>query len=425
MNGAIRDGLDVRVYGIRVGGLQRDAHGTVRFTPDRTWLEGGQHPVLGLAMLTSPRVRAATAGLPEWFENLLPEPDSALRRWLCRGLGLEDRDSPGLLAALGADLPGAVEVGGTLGTTEHLPDPDARGPEPQSSGSSQLSMLRFSLAGLQLKLSMHQAGDRFVLPARGDTGRWILKVPGPRFDELPEVEAATMTWAGATGLTVPRFVVQPRDAIEGVDPALLVGVERVFAIERFDRSVDGRVHQEDLAQVLEIRPEHKYGDSGPRKIGYDGVARLVADACGAAAGVEFVDRLAFVVASGNDDAHLKNWSLQWGHEHRPWLSPCYDMVSTIAWPTELHGWTAPDGPTMALALGRVRRFASLDRAALRRFAQRSGIADAEGRFIAALERSRDAWPSVVDSAVARMRKALVDHWQRVPLLRELGGWPAA
>lgn len=44
-------GLDVRVYGVRVGRLARDPHGEIRFTPDRQWLDDNQRPPLGLAFL--------------------------------------------------------------------------------------------------------------------------------------------------------------------------------------------------------------------------------------------------------------------------------------------------------------------------------------------------------------------------------------
>ncbi|HCF61131.1 MAG TPA: hypothetical protein DFS52_24430, partial [Myxococcales bacterium] len=64
--------LEVRVSGQRVGVLARERHGAIRFTPDAAWLEGGQHPPLGLAFLTDPSPRLAGTGLPPWVHNLLP-----------------------------------------------------------------------------------------------------------------------------------------------------------------------------------------------------------------------------------------------------------------------------------------------------------------------------------------------------------------
>jgi serine/threonine-protein kinase HipA len=140
------------------------------------------------------------------------------------------------------------------------------------------------LAGLQLKFSMSMDGDRLVLPAKGAEGRWIVKIPGALFPELPEIEAATMAWAHAVGLTVPSFRVLRSDAVEGVSPRIMDACPTVFAIERFDRKIDGRIHQEDLAQVFEVPPACKYGDGGALrrhgKIRDSGVAQMIGDLCG-------------------------------------------------------------------------------------------------------------------------------------------------
>lgn len=402
---ALRSGLDVRVYGTIVGRLARDPHGDVHFTVDRNWLEAGQRPPLGLAFLTDPGPRVQRGSVPVWFENVLPESDSVVRSWICKQHGISPRDSARLLQVLGRDLPGAVEL---TGDVEEMDD--------ASAGEVPYDKLRFSLAGVQLKLSMLLDGDRFSLPARGQTGRWIIKIPGTQIPELSEVEAATMAWASASGLPTPRNHVLPIESIHGVDPDLLGEPRRAFAIERFDRRADGRVHQEDFAQALEIRPVHKYGES-TRAPTYDSLARLVRDACGVSGQEDFIRRVAFVVASGNGDAHLKNWSFQWGQDHRPWLSPCYDQVATIAWP-QFHR-------RLALSFGKSRLFAELDRERLRWFAERAQAPDGQGLFLQALEQSRHAWPSVVDHAPMRLREAMAEHWQNVPLLRALGGLPRA
>lgn len=369
-------------------------------------LEGGQHPPLGLSFLTDPGPRFATAAAPAWFENLLPEKGSRLRSWICRQRRLRESDSLALLAALGRDLPGAVEVIGQAGERDHV-----------ETEQEPVDELRFSLAGMQLKLSMLLSGDRFVFSARGEAGCWIVKIPGERFPELPEVEAATMEWARATGLATSDFHVLSVEKLQGVDPALLGEPQRAFAIKRFDRQDDGRIHQEDFAQAFDFRPEQKYGDINPGMT-YDGMARLVADVCREDERAHFISRLAFVVASGNDDAHMKNWSFQWGHEHRPWLSPCYDMVATISWPE--FGWSQLRGPRLALSLGKEKNFADLDRRCIEKFAMRAGVSGGVDIFMDALERARLSWSSVLERAPRRMVEAVTEHWRRVPLLREAG-----
>jgi serine/threonine-protein kinase HipA len=394
--------------------LHRDREGRTRFTPDPYWLERNQRPPLGFAFLSNPEPRIARTGLPLWFENLLPEKDSALRQRICQQYGIRETDSAQLLLALGRDLPGAVQVTGDVDTI--------REEEEEIVSTAAPGKIRFSLAGMQLKFSMLQSGERLALPARGETGRWIVKLPGSRFHELPEVEATTMAWARATGLPIPRNQVLPIEALYGIEPDLVelgFASRHVFAIERFDRTLDGsRIHQEDFAQALEIDPRHKYAEEGPRRTSYDGLARLVKDACGQEVQNDFVDRLAFIVASGNEDAHLKNWTFQWGKEKRPWLSPCYDLVMTISWPE--FGWQRAGGPRLALALGCTRRLAELHRDEIKRFSKRANAPDGEARFLAALEKARIAWLTVVDHAPQRMRNAIEEHWRRVPLLRNLG-----
>lgn len=409
-------GMSVRVSGHLVGSLVRDRDGGVRFRPDPAWLEGGQHPPLGLSFLQNPRPPVLRGWLPAWFENLLPEPGSALRTWLCQRYNHRQTDSVALLAQLGRDLPGAVEVLGCLD-----PEPPAESEldaevaiDPPDAGR-----FRFSLAGMQLKLSMILSGERFSFPARGEDGRWIVKLPG-RFPDLPEVEFATMSWARAAGHPVPRCHVLPVGNLEGVPPSLLAGPLQAFAVERFDRENGRRVHQEDFAQALGVLPGAKYGTELNHTAGYDGLALLVRDACGAEAQSEFIDRLAFVVASGNDDSHLKNWSFQLGHEHRPRLSPLYDQVATVTWQPE-EEWRK--GLTLALSLGRARRFEEIDRAALQRFEQRARAPNAEERFMSALERVRACWHVFAEHSPAHAVGALRRLWATVPLLREVGTLP--
>jgi hypothetical protein len=124
------------------------------------------------------------------FLQNLPEIGSALRQRICQERQIRETDSASLLQVVGHDLPGAVEVVGDI----------------DSSGDDEFATpivsekIRFSLAGMQLKFSMIQSGNRFALPASSDTGRWIVKLPGNQFPELPEVEAATMEWARLSGL---------------------------------------------------------------------------------------------------------------------------------------------------------------------------------------------------------------------------------
>jgi serine/threonine-protein kinase HipA len=414
------DGLQVDLPGQHVGDLQRDRSGRVSWLPDAEWEALDQRPRLGIAFLRKPGPRHAGTGLPEWFENLLPEQGSALRQRLGAVHGLRDADSYGLLRAIGMDLTGAVEISphdkttrqaGSSGKADGSGDPDVE--------SGLAERLRFSLAGMQLKLSMSMANDRLVLPTTGPKGQWIVKLPGRDFPELPEVEKATMSWAKAAGFDVPTHFTVGADQLEGVPQSWKSDALTAFAIRRFDRREDGsKIHQEDLCQGLELLPTHKYGDSGGQRVSLDGALRFVADAVGEEGAKEMSRRIGFIIASGNGDAHLKNWSLLWGNAERPVLAPCYDFVATVSW-DDRYGWGLPKGPTLALRLGGVRRFAMLDMDALSRHATKSGFEWAKREAIEGIQRAKDGWASIQADIPPLMRRAMNEHWRRVPILRTM------
>ena len=62
---------------------------------------------------------------------------------------------------------------------------------------------------------------------------------------------------------------------------------------------------------------------------YDKLLLLVADAAGTAAAQQFAARLGFVIACGNDDAHLKT-GVSWVRRSGLLSAPCYDLVATVS-----------------------------------------------------------------------------------------------
>lgn len=409
--------LEVAIADRRVGVFRSGAGSAVRFIPDPAWISEGQQPRLGWAYLVDSGSREGGSRLPAWFENLLPEAGSPLRRRICQHHGLHEHDEPALLEVLGRDLPGAVEVRGAVEPDDHEHDGD-------DGDVTFAGRLRFSVAGMQPKLSMiRRDDDRWLLPARDELGDWYVKLTGPRYQDLPSIEAATMSWAGAMGFDVPEHRLVPVEHLLDVDPGFAAGTVTAFAIQRFDRVAGHRVHQEDFAQALEIHPYDKYGGVGRLAVSYDSLARLVTDACGDGARREFVSRLAFMIASGNDDAHLKNWSFQWlAGQARPRLSPCYDLVATVAWPE--FGWSTNAEPELALPFAQSKRLADLDAARVAAFAQRARAPEGVEIFMRTLERARQTWLEREAEAPERMRAALREHWNRVPVLRALGGLTA-
>lgn len=400
--------LNVTVAGTLVGLLRRDANGAIRFTPDADWLRAGQQPRLGLAFLQDPNPRLAGTGLPLWFENLLPEEGSFLRQRICHRAGIRETDSPSLLRLLGRDLPGAAVITGDLGDSEKV------------ESGAELAATNFSLAGMQLKFSMLASGQKFVVPGAGELGDWIVKVPGARLENLPEVEHWTMRWAEMLGLDVPETrIVAVEDLALSEHELQRAGAERALAVARFDRGPDGtRIHQEDFAQALEFHPTHKYSDSGPRRTTYDALAKLINDVCGRPALETFARNLAFVIGSGNGDAHLKNFAFLWPENaQKPQLAPVYDQVATVTW--QEFGWCGRQKPRLALSFGRSRELHDLTEDRVRTFAERCGEPSVADLMISTLELLIRKWTAISAAVPPAMKDGVERHFQAVPLLRRL------
>lgn len=383
---------------------ERPDHNGVVFAPERAWADDPMRPVLGQQFEDDPGRILSTRGpaLPTWFSNLLPE--GVLREELLRGEHLHGNPELSLLRRLGNDLPGAVvvqPVDEPAAALADSPDADASIDDRHAAGPE----IKFSLAGVQLKFSALLRGRRFVLPADGTGGDWIVKTPDRRYPDVPENEFVTMEWARAAGFDVPETRMVEREDLEGIDERWdFPRGERAFAIRRFDRCASGRVHMEDFAQVLGARPHEKY-----ERANYETLARVVLGVSGEAQAVEFVRRLVFVIASANGDAHLKNWTLLYSAPRSPALSPLYDQVVTAAY---------IEGDKLGLNLAGSKAWEDVSIAGFQRLARKVGLAESDVTLAVAeaVERIREAYRAVAAEYSATTRDALTRHWARVPLL---------
>jgi len=338
---------------------------------------------------------------------------------MCEVHGVRDGQSFALLAAWGRDVSGAVEVVAGGVDTDDEPDEDAE-PSPRLGAPPAPGFRLSALAGMQLKFSMSMVNDRLALPAGGAGGQWIVKLPGRDYPDLSHIEAATMTWARYSGFEVPVHFVRPVAELDGIPRPWLGDAVNAFVVQRFDRRKDGgKVHQEDLCQALGQYPDNKYGNQPHKRISFDGALRLVTDLSGEDVGREMARRMGFAIASGNGDAHLKNWSLLWGDATRPTLTPCYDLVSTVSFPSRL-GWDQQGGPRLALRLGDQEHFACIDRNASDALAKKSRQPWATEELISGIELARVGWRQVEPIAPQVMREAIERHWRMVPLLGHVG-----
>lgn len=325
-------------------------------------------PVLGQQFVDDPEhVHSSRQRTPAWFSNLLPE--GPLRELIARQAGVPVHREFFLLQHLGEDLPGAVRI--------VADDPLAQGEDaaaPEAAAIPRQDDWHFSLAGVQLKFSALQAGRGLTIPVSGTGGDWIVKLPDARFPGVPENEHATMRWAQASGIAIPDIHLVPVAEISGLPAAAAAFAgQAALAVRRFDRPATGkRVHIEDFAQVLGLYPEQKYA-----QFNYETLANVVYRLAGEADLDEFIRRLVFVVASGNGDAHLKNWSLIYPDGINARLAPAYDLVSTIE-------YSADD--QLALNLARSKRWQDVTRESFLRLARRIG--DDETRMADRLERAR-------------------------------------
>jgi serine/threonine-protein kinase HipA len=355
--------LRVLLQGRLIGTITRLPDDRSFFVFDRTYIEDEARPTLSLsfkdalgALITDSRPRQTR--LPPFFSNLLPE--GALREYLAVKANVKPEREFFLAWVLGHDLPGAVQI---------LPsDPDSMPPENEgdrasthAQGSSLDHVLRFSLAGVQLKFSaVQRATGGLTVPADGIGGSWIVKLPSPRFAGVPENEFAMMELARRIGIEVPETKLLRVSEIQGLPVGIELVGDTAFAIKRFDRqSPQGRVHIEDFAQVFGVYPERKY-----ERANYRNIARVLWIETGEAGIVEFVRRLVFNTLIGNADMHLKNWSLIYPDGRRARLAPAYDYVSTIAYLAE---------EKMALKFVDSKLFTSMTRDSFKAFAAKAAL----------------------------------------------------
>lgn len=404
--------LGVGLYGKIIGYLSQTTKGQIEFRFTASYLSMSERPVLSQSF--EDNLSRTYAGkdrlLPSFFANLIPE-HGALRELIENNLGVSPGDDLALLEAVGRDLPGAVKIfrvdGDALPVQESLEIP-VYVEDDKNIQKNREPGLRFSLAGVQMKFSVLRDPDRIILPASKQDGEWIVKLGSTRFPFTAENEYAIMQWAMSAGFDVPECYLQDAKTVSGSLSKHTDFGDRVFVIRRYDRKAGRRIHQEDFTQVTSLRPELKYDN-----IKYDQCGGLIKQLLNDDAYYEFIRRLAFVIASGNADAHLKNWSLLYLDHQHPSLAPMYDQVCTIAWP-ELSS-------ELALKLAGSKNWFDLD---LRRFESLAKKAGADPSKTTetvqeTLATLVDAWNNsqVPDLLPLAHAKHLQDFWGRVPLLK--------
>jgi len=336
--------LEVQLYGVSIGTLTHLPGDRSLFAFNDDYVADENRPILSLNFkdelgeLITDFKPVQTRVMP-FFSNLLPE--GPMREYLATRAEVKSAREFFLLWALGMDLPGAVTLMPADG--EAWPQIDDEQDHHTQQETSE-NVLRFSLAGVQLKFSaIAKARGGLTIPARGIGGSWIVKLPSTQFQGVPENEFSMMTLAQQIGMDVPTVKLIDVDEIENLPEEMSTVKGRALAIQRFDRLDDGQaVHIEDFAQVFGVYPADKYKKASARNI-----AQVISGEGGDVDVVEFIKRLTFNTLIGNGDMHLKNWSLIYADRQNAALAPAYDFVSTIPYiPNE----------TAALNFSRTKRF---------------------------------------------------------------------
>lgn len=317
--------LEILLHGVPIGTLTLLPGDRTLFSFEESYISDENRPVLGQAFKDQfgeliTKFRTVQTRVQPYFSNLLPE--GRLRSYLAANVGVKEIREFFLLWALGCDLPGAVTVKPARGEA-WLPSVDNSG---EFSDSRHSNVLRFSLAGVQLKFSaIESANGGLTIPAQGMGGSWILKLPSLQYEGIPENEYSMMSIAKLIGMDVPEIRLVEPEMIVNIPEGIGTIRGKAFAIKRFDRLEDGTpIHTEDFAQVFNIYPENKYTKASVRSI-----ANVINNEGSDVDIAEFIRRLTFNSLIGNADMHLKNWSLIYPNKRNAALAPAYDFVSTI------------------------------------------------------------------------------------------------
>ena len=180
--------------------------------------------------------------------------------------------------------------------------------------AAQVIQSQTSLTGVQPKLSLnlhkHKGCNRLTIV--GLWGDFIFKPQVEAYPQLPENEDLTMHMAEAA-----RIKVVPHSLVHLADGSL------GYITRRIDRTTKGeKIDMEDMCQLTLHPTEYKYKSSceqiGKTIAAYSSTPKLDL--------INFMQILLFSFVTGNNDMHLKNFSL-----YRPkkayQLTPAYDLLN--------------------------------------------------------------------------------------------------
>ncbi|MBO5673063.1 MAG: HipA domain-containing protein [Paludibacteraceae bacterium] len=172
-----------------------------------------------------------------------------------------------------------------------------------------------TLTGVQPKISLHlnqHEGSR-RLTVVGLWGGYIFKPQTELYPHLPELEDVTMHLAEESKLAVvPHSLIRLRDGELG------------YITRRIDRKADGtKIAMEDMCQLTERPTEYKYRSS------HEQIAKAIRKFSSVPDldVMQYYELVLFCYLTGNNDMHLKNFSIYQPNAGEYRLAPAYDLLN--------------------------------------------------------------------------------------------------
>ena len=260
--------------------------------------------------------------------------------------------------------------------------------------AEQVIRAQTSLTGVQPKLSLnlskHEGCSRLTIV--GLWGDYIFKPQTEDYPQLPENEDLTMHLAEAAKISVvPHSLIRLSDGRLG---SITKRIDRTKAGEKID--------MEDMCQLTLHPTEYKYKGS------YEQIAKAIVQYSGTPKLdiANYMQLLLFCFVTGNNDMHLKNFSL-----YRPanddHLTPAYDLLNVAI-------VNPKDPEEMALPLsGRKSRLGLDD---FLNAAKTMGLEDVVVlRLVASLQKTLPKWQTLIHNSF--LEKELKEKYEELVISR--------
>lgn len=172
---------------------------------------------------------------------------------------------------------------------------------------------KMSIQGVQPKVSAILNVQQSKFEIVDIKGKYIIKPQHHTYPQLPENEDVTMKMASKCGIDTPvHGMVYSKDGTLS------------YFIKRYDRiGKNKKLHVEDFAQLAGEKRETKYEYSVEKLI------KLIDDNCTfpQIENIKFFKRFLFNFLAGNEDMHLKNYSII-SQNDKIELCPAYDFLNS-------------------------------------------------------------------------------------------------